>query len=80
MTEEYERQKQIYYKEKDEPIRLGKGNDNIRKGVTHLQNELEKLQLEKEHLKSVLAKEEQTLSQLEEQVTNKTLELGEKAK
>jgi hypothetical protein len=36
--------------------------------------------LEKEHLKSVLVKEEQTLSQLEEQVTNKTLELGEKAK
>jgi hypothetical protein len=29
-------QKENYFKDKDEPVRLGKGNDNIRKGVAHL--------------------------------------------
>jgi len=41
LTEEYEQAKQNYYKEKDEPVRLAKGNDNIRKGVNHLENEMD---------------------------------------
>jgi hypothetical protein len=35
-------------KERDEPIRLGKGNDIVGKGVTHLKTELENLNQEKE--------------------------------
>lgn len=61
---EFEKQKEIYYKEKDEPIRLGKGNDNIRKGVNHLQEELKKIEMEKEQAKSVLLKEEQQFTTL----------------
>jgi len=45
-----EREKQIYYKEKDEPVRLDKGNENIRKGVMHLQNEMDQLGVKKEQL------------------------------
>jgi hypothetical protein len=36
LNEELEREKENYYKEKDEPVRMSKGNDNIRKGVSHL--------------------------------------------
>jgi len=31
-------------KERDEPIRLGKGNENLKKAVEHLKSDLEKLQ------------------------------------
>jgi len=58
LTEDLEKEKQNYYKEKDEPVRLGKGNDNIRKGVNHLNSELEKLVQEHEHLDSHLKKED----------------------
>jgi hypothetical protein len=34
---------QVFIKERDEPIRLGKGNDIVRKGVTHLKSELDKI-------------------------------------
>lgn len=40
LQEELDQQKQIYYKEKDEPVRLAKGNDNIRNGVNNLNTEL----------------------------------------
>jgi len=30
-------------KERDEPIRLGKGNENLKKAVEHLQSDLKKL-------------------------------------
>lgn len=50
LAEDMEREKQIYYKEKDEPVRLAKGNENIRKGVMHLQNEMDQLGVKKEQL------------------------------
>lgn len=78
LAEEYQVQKENYFKDKDEPVRLGKGNDNIRKGVAHLQNELESLRLKKEHYKTLVQKEEQSLTQLEEQVTLKKQEVNEK--
>jgi len=30
-------------KDRDEPVRLGKGNENLRKAVEHLKADLEKL-------------------------------------
>ena len=44
-------------KERDEPVRLGKGNDIISKGVLHLKTELEKLAQDKENVRQVLVKE-----------------------
>jgi uncharacterized protein YlxW (UPF0749 family) len=35
-----------YMKDRDEPVRLGKGNENLRKAVEHLKADLEKLQAE----------------------------------
>lgn len=32
-----------YMKDRDEPVRLGKGNENLRKAVEHLKADLEKL-------------------------------------
>lgn len=48
---------EIYIKERDEPIRLGKGNDIISKGVVHLKAEMDKLANDKENVKTVLVKE-----------------------
>ena len=35
-----------FMKDRDEPVRIGKGNDNLRKAVDHLRADLEKLKLE----------------------------------
>jgi hypothetical protein len=32
-----------FMKDRDEPVRIGKGNDNLRKAVDHLRADLEKL-------------------------------------
>ena len=37
---------QEFMKDRDEPVRLGKGNENLRKAVEHLKADLEKLQQE----------------------------------
>ena len=34
---------QDYMKDRDEPVRLGKGNENLKKAVEHLKSDLEKL-------------------------------------
>jgi len=34
---------QEYMKDRDEPVRLGKGNENLKKAVEHLKADLEKL-------------------------------------
>ena len=62
---------QVFIKERDEPIRLGKGNDIVRKGVTHLKSELEKIAQDKENLKVILSKELKQLEQLDELVAEK---------
>lgn len=59
-------------------MRLGKGNDNIRKGVLHLNNELEKLALEKANLTSVFEKERDNLEYLRTQVSEKKTEVSAK--
>jgi hypothetical protein len=56
---------QIFLKERDEPVRLGKGNDIISKGVLHLKTELDKLTLDKDNVKQVLVKEKKQLDHLD---------------
>lgn len=71
-------QKENYSKDKDEPVRLSKGNDNIRKGVTHLQNELDQLKLKKEHYETLVSKEEQQMRSLDNQLMQKHQEINDK--
>jgi len=44
VKEQNETLQQEYLKHHDEPIRMGKSNENLRKGVEHLRSEYEKLQ------------------------------------
>ncbi len=67
-------------KERDEPIRLGKGNDIVSKGVVHLKTELEKLSQDKENVRQVLAKEKKQLEHLDELVGEKREECKNKLK
>lgn len=41
--ERIEQLQQEFLKERDEPNRLGKGNENLKKAVEHLRSDLEKL-------------------------------------
>ena len=43
LKEEYEGLMANYLKEKDEPVRLGKGNENLKIAVDHLKTDLEEL-------------------------------------
>ena len=42
--EKIETLQQDFLKERDEPNRLGKGNENLKKAVEHLRSDLEKIQ------------------------------------
>jgi uncharacterized protein YlxW (UPF0749 family) len=66
LAEQIEEQKQHYYKEKDEPVRLEKANENIRKGVKHLQDEIKRLGLELDNYKSQYKREEDIKNNLTE--------------
>ena len=50
LKEEFEALQGNYIKEKDEPTRLGKGNENLRIAVQHLKNDMESLQKECENV------------------------------
>ena len=43
LKDDYEKEYQSYMKEKEEPGRLAKGNDNIKNGVNNLKSDLTKL-------------------------------------
>ena len=43
LKERIESLQQDFLKERDEPIRLGKNNENLKKAVEHLRSDLEKL-------------------------------------
>lgn len=55
--EEIETLQQNFLKERDEPIRLGKGNENLKKAVEHLQSDLKKLVDDTESAEKSLAHE-----------------------
>lgn len=46
-----------YMKDRDEPVRIGKGNENLRKAVEHLRADLEKLQSETKAVEEDIEKE-----------------------
>ena len=50
LKEEFEGLQGNYIKEKDEPTRLGKGNENLRIAVQHLKNDMESLKKECENV------------------------------
>ena len=44
-------------KDRDEPVRIGKGNENLRKAVEHLKADLEKLQTDTKTVEDEIEKE-----------------------
>lgn len=52
--EEQEKQNSAYLKIKDEPIRIGKGNENLRIAVNHLKSELESLKRDEETVDNLI--------------------------
>ena len=60
--EKYDARQADYIKEKDEPVRLGKGNENLKIAVDHLKNDLANLKKDTElHEKSKEIEDQKTL-------------------
>ena len=55
--EEFDKLQSDYIKEKDEPVRLGKGNENLRIAVEHLRTDLDGLRKDTEQAQASLKKE-----------------------
>jgi len=49
LREENEKQTSTYIKLKDEPVRIGKGNENLKIAVNHLKSELDGLKRDSEN-------------------------------
>lgn len=58
---------QEFLKERDEPNRLGKGNENLKKAVEHLKSDLESLQSSTKTVELNLESEHKAKKQYEEQ-------------
>ncbi len=54
-----------YMKDRDEPVRIGKGNENLRKAVEHLKADLEKLQQESKAVEEDIEKEKKQGEQIQ---------------
>lgn len=61
-----------FMKDRDEPVRIGKGNDNLRKAVDHLRADLEKLQAETAAAEEEAEKERKAAKAINKQI----MELG----
>ena len=68
LKEEFEGLQGNYIKEKDEPTRLGKGNENLRIAVQHLKNDMEGLQKECENVEKHHEIENNVKRQYEDQM------------
>ena len=55
---------QEFMKDRDEPVRLGKGNENLRKAVEHLKSDLEKLQAETKQVDEDVEKEKKSTDEV----------------
>eukprot|EP00347_Sterkiella_histriomuscorum_P000313 403376359 len=76
--EKIESLQQDFLKERDEPNRLGKGNENLKKAVEHLRSDLEKLQSENKTVDLQLESEQKAKKQCEEQRENFKKEMQDK--
>lgn len=56
-----------YMKDRDEPVRIGKGNENLKKAVEHLRADLEKLQQESKGVEEDIEKEKKAGEQIQKQ-------------
>lgn len=56
-----------YMKDRDEPVRIGKGNENLRKAVEHLKADLEKLQTDTKTVEEDIEKEKKSNETLQKQ-------------
>ena len=65
--ERIEALQQDFLKERDEPIRLGKGNENLKKAVEHLRSDLDKLQQDTKTIEVQYEGEVKVKKQQEEQ-------------
>jgi chromosome segregation ATPase len=62
--EKFDSRQADYIKEKDEPVRLGKGNENLRIAVDHLKNDLANLKRETEQHEKSKEKEDKIAEEL----------------
>ena len=69
---------QDFLKERDEPNRLGKGNENLKKAVEHLKTDLETLTSKTKTVENQLEQEQKIKKQYEEQRENYKKEMGDK--
>ena len=58
LKEKFDAKQIAYFKEKDEPLRLGKSNENLRIAVEHLKSDLDGLKRETETLEKHKAAED----------------------
>ncbi len=56
-----------YMKDRDEPVRIGKGNENLKKAVEHLKADLEKLQQETKAVEEDIEKEKKAGESIQKQ-------------
>lgn len=58
---------QDYMKDRDEPVRIGKGNENLKKAVEHLKADLEKLQNETKAVDDEIEREKKSAEGFQKQ-------------
>lgn len=68
--EKYDSRQADYIKEKDEPVRLGKGNENLKIAVDHLKNDLANLKRETEQHEKSKEKEDKIAEELNQKSTS----------
>ena len=64
LKEEFNTARDNYDKEKEEPNRLAKANDNIASGVKNLKQDLEKLEMDRRHTSENQEKAEKNFDEL----------------
>ena len=78
--EKYDSRQADYVKEKDEPVRLGKGNDNLKIAVDHLKTDLANLKTTTENHEKSKEKEDKLAAELQIKLQENKDEENAKAK
>lgn len=78
--EKYDAKQAEFIKEKDEPVRLGKGNENLKIAVDHLKNDLSNLKRDTEHHEKSKEKEDKLAADLSEKLLQNKEDENQKQK
>ena len=78
--EKYDSRQADFIKEKDEPVRLGKGNENLKIAVDHLKNDLANLKRDTEQHEKSKEKEDKLASDLSDKLLSNKEEESQKLK